>query len=428
MVFNVLITSKEMIKPSSPTPNHLKTFNLSFLDQIAPPIFIPLVFFYQANHHQFPDSQTLLKQSLSDVLTQFYPLAGRLSSDILTVNCDDSGALYVEAKAHADLLEIITKASMDDIKQFLPLGPNITTEMSSGEPNSSIILAVQINMFDSGGVAISVQMSHHIGDGASIVNFMNAWAATCRGDDDGKLNFSAMFDFHNVFPHKDLSKESFKPFAGAMSKQKIVTKRLVFDKEKLAKLEMELMSSQGGVKTINPTRVEVVTAFLWRQFVDIAKGKNSKKTVTTWHVVNLRLRVDPVLHNRSFGNVYIVSPIARPPVLADHDRLNLVDNLSKAMRKVDAEYMKKMKSGDEYLNYLKEVVGQLLKGEIELCPFTSWCRFPVYEVDYGWGKPIWACPCTMPYKNTVILMSTSSGEGIEAWVNILEEDEMKISH
>ncbi|EEF51842.1 conserved hypothetical protein [Ricinus communis] len=33
---NVELISKEFIRPSSPTPHHLRNYNLSFLDQIAP--------------------------------------------------------------------------------------------------------------------------------------------------------------------------------------------------------------------------------------------------------------------------------------------------------------------------------------------------------------------------------------------------------
>ena len=29
------------------------------------------------------------------------------------------------------------------------------------------------------------------------------------------------------------------------------------------------------------------------------------------------------------------------------------------------------------------------KGEEDVFLFTSWCRFPFYEADFGWGKPVW---------------------------------------
>lgn len=49
--------------------------------------------------------------------------------------------------------------------------------------------------------------------------------------------------------------------------------------------------------------------------------------------------------------------------------------------------------------------------------FTSWCRYPFYEADFGnWGKPIWASGAYH------ILIDDKEGHGIEAWVNLDEQD------
>lgn len=104
------ITEEMIIKPSSPTPNHLRNLKLSFLDQLAPPVYIPLIFFYEAtqlnsvnyNHSQLSE---LLQKSLSNALTIFYPLAGKISEDF-SVDCNDDGALYVEARVHRHLSQV----------------------------------------------------------------------------------------------------------------------------------------------------------------------------------------------------------------------------------------------------------------------------------------------------------------------------------
>ncbi|KAE8123970.1 hypothetical protein FH972_018883 [Carpinus fangiana] len=44
-MMNVEIISKEIIKPSSPTPHHLRTHKLSFLDQFPPTTYIPIILF-----------------------------------------------------------------------------------------------------------------------------------------------------------------------------------------------------------------------------------------------------------------------------------------------------------------------------------------------------------------------------------------------
>ena len=52
----------------------------------------------------------------------------------------------------------------------------------------------------------------------------------------------------------------------------------------------------------------------------------------------------------------------------------------------------------------------------------------MYEVDYGWGKPVWVCTTSRPFKNVVILMSTRDGDGIEAWVNMTEDSMAMLEH
>ncbi|KAL8107477.1 hypothetical protein AgCh_024043 [Apium graveolens] len=76
---------------------------------------------------------------------------------------------------------------------------------------------------------------------------------------------------------------------------------------------------------------------------------------------------------------------------------------------------------------LSQELGELLKSlaSPELCfvgLFTSWCKFPLYEADFGWGNPIWVSGANIPMNNTVILIDEKSGGGIEAWMSLKESD------
>ncbi|KAK7832060.1 vinorine synthase [Quercus suber] len=97
----VEVISKETIKPSSPTPDNLRHQQLSFLDQIQPPVYMPLVLFYPkvegANFSKVQQCDKI-KKSLSEALTLFYPLAGRVKGN-LYIDCNDEGVHYREAEA-----------------------------------------------------------------------------------------------------------------------------------------------------------------------------------------------------------------------------------------------------------------------------------------------------------------------------------------
>ncbi|CAK9143470.1 unnamed protein product [Ilex paraguariensis] len=362
----------------------------SNLDQIAQSVYIPIILCYSPQFGSKTDptqKHNSLKQSLSETLIPFYPLSGRIKDDFF-IDCDNTGVEYVEAQAHAQLSE------------FLPVEP-----YSSTGTVKETLLAIQINFFDCGGMAIGINMSHKIADGSSLITFMNAWASKSRGD---SKYLGPNFDIDSLFPPRDLS--GFIPSA-VLSKEKIVTRRFVFDKSKLKILKKSACSGAESIVK-DPTRVEAVSAFIWSHFIEVANAKakmDSKKLFAAVHAVNLRPKMNPPLSDHAFGNLWSFA-------------------LANAIRKINEDYVKKLQDGDDYLNFLKRSKEQFSRGDLEFCNFSSWCRFPVYEVDYGWGKPVWVCTTAMPFKNVVILMSTRDGDGIDAWVNMVEDNMAMLEH
>lgn len=68
------IVSTETIKPSSPTPPNLNTHTLSLFDQLAPHIFVPLVFFFSHHGHGSGTCVQLLRRSLSMTLSRYHSI------------------------------------------------------------------------------------------------------------------------------------------------------------------------------------------------------------------------------------------------------------------------------------------------------------------------------------------------------------------
>lgn len=409
----VEIISKEMIKPSFPTPPPLRIHKLSLLDQISPPVFIPLIFFYQDDQfHNFNSARKLdsLKQSLSDALNRFYPLAGRLNDNKYFIDCNDAGAEFIVAQVHGyNLSHVIQTPKMEQLREFLPKVGN----------DDDVFLAVQVNLFDCDeGIAIGVCMSHKVGDGSSIVTFINAWATIARGPEDAEIvqpNFSLAT---TLFPPIDLSNSCFKPSIGMKKEKVITTRRFVFDKEKLDILKK---SASSGSQVKDPTRVEALSAFVWKHVWKLNKDSDKKMSVAV-HAVNIRSRMNPTIPDYFFGNLWTAA-LAFSEMVGSNTGHDLLYQLRSSIRKIDSDYIKTLQNGKDFLIHMDKLAEMFSKGEVEFCNFTSWCRFPVYEVDFGWGKPVWVCTTTFPYENMIIFLSTKPGEGIEAWVNMLEDDE-----
>ncbi|KAM4102170.1 hypothetical protein ACJW30_05G204500 [Castanea mollissima] len=413
MKVEVEVFSNESIKPSSPTPTHLRYYQLSFLDQISPPVYASFLFFYTKNDAYSKIStdttksfSSVLKQSLSDVLTRYYPLAGRIK-DNLNVDCNDEGVLFREAQVKYKLSDIVTNPNPAEFNRFLPCDIDGTHNLT---------FAVQVNYFTCGGIAIGACISHKIADGTSFIMFMKNWAATARGQTDIYPQFQASTLFP---PTSTLS--GLKPEAG-MTKEKLVLKRFVFSFATIETLKEKYAESSDLECPLHPSRVEALSAFIWSRYVAATQENcGHKKLNLVLFAVNLRTRMDPPLSGNFFGNIFRVATV----ILSSEERIGLVGNLRAAIRKIDNEYVKKLRDHTQHLDFIKEAIEKVLKQDIVPFNFTSLCRFPIYEMDFGWGNPMWIGRVSLPFKNVTVFIDTKSGDGIEAWVNLKEEDMAK---
>lgn len=405
MTLKVEVISKEILKPSTPTPIHLQKLKLSVLDQCMPAVHVPVILFYSKNNADLPH----LKKSLSVVITDFYPLAGRVSGNQF-IDCNDEGVNFVETQVDGPICDVVSNPEVDQLSQLFP-----------GD-NREALLSIQANKFGCGGLAISVSISHKVGDASSLSFFVNHWAAVTRGD----IRVLCLdFNTASLFPpHDDLPSGS--PPVG-LPIQKLVSKRYVFDAQNIAALKAKISDNPG---TAVPTRVETVGAFIWRCAMNavrmrVAGAETSQSVMGV--ALNFRGRMVPPASKFMFGNI-AVSTQATSNIEDEIKLSSLVVQLQEAKRRVDGNYTTQLQTEQGFLAYyhlLGDVFLQYIRGELEFYILTSWCRFPFYEVDFGWGEPSWVTYANFSNKNVIALMDTKCGHGIEAWVTLDEEDMTK---
>ncbi|XP_057811928.1 salutaridinol 7-O-acetyltransferase-like [Salvia miltiorrhiza] len=134
--------------------------------------------------------------------------------------------------------------------------------------------------------------------------------------------------------------------------------------------------------------------------------------------VNLRTRADPPLSEYHFGNLIGASVTE---VAAGDDGVEFLRKVREATKALSADYVARRKEREMQL---KEVIrAQALANEVEVrLVFSSTCRFPVYEADFGWGRPVWVGYGGSPYKNVVYFMDRKSGGGIDALIQLSKQD------
>ncbi|KAK1385949.1 Acetyl-CoA-benzylalcohol acetyltransferase [Heracleum sosnowskyi] len=418
----VQIHSKKQIKPFTPTPSNLNQHNLSFIDELAPKMYAPVILYYPCpenitDKHLFSWTCMLqLETSLSKTLVQFYPLAGRYNKRLQFVDCNDKGVEFIEASVDCHLQEILPRGEKLDSRlfnNFIPCEALVVDEAMHP------LLAIQVTVFKCGGLAIGVCISHRIADAATLSMFLEAWGAITNlnkneNQQEGIKRIFPCFDSAVYFPKRGLPHLNFEAFTSPGCK--IVTKRFTFDNKAISTLRANIPPD-----TRPTSKLQLVIAVIWKALLGAEKLKNEHSRAT--HImqpVNLRNKnTTPVVHKHCFGNLCILASV--PLMAAENAEIHdLAVQLSNSV-KGSLEGWTRMMSLDTNDPVLENVI----KNMVNYYMISSWSGFPFYETDFGWGKPVWASSVYFPCKNMILLMDNKKGDGFDAWVS-LEETDMTI--
>ncbi|KAM3753924.1 hypothetical protein ACB098_03G128800 [Castanea mollissima] len=353
--------SKEIIKPSSPTPDHFSHYKLSFIDQISPPVYNPII------------------------LTRYYPLSGRLKENRF-IHCNDEGIPYFRTQVKCKLSDVIQNPIPGELNKLFPFELDALTDITFG---------VQLNVFECGAIGIGACMSHKIADALSFIVFLKTWVATTFGDDDIE---SPEFEAVMLFPRKDLA--GYVPGIGII-KENIIT------------------NSEGFENQKQPSRVEALSTSMWTRYFAATKDESRpQKLFSVQHAVNLHPRTDPPQPQSSFGNLYSV-PITIPIVKNGEEGHGLMCQLQEGImeNKVDTVICLRMEKTSKAKTPPVDFKIITLKNSL-----LSQQVFTSKRIS---GKPIWVGPTALTFKNLVTFIDTPSGDGIEAYVSLKKEEMAK---
>lgn len=263
-------------------------------------------------------------------------------------------------------------------------------------------------------------MSHRVADGSTLSSFVKCWAAVASRGQSNNL-VSPVFNSAHLFPPRNTS--DFEPNSASPTVNpwptKLAMRRFIFASPSIDALKMEANSC-----ILKPTRVEVVTAFLWSRCV-LAKGIKKRNKSVAFHSVNLRGKI-LALTEYSFGNIF---QVARAEDDGQYSGwTGLVDRIRTAFGKIDGAYVEKLKGENGFEIARENFMGigrDIATGDMDVIKFTSYCRFSIYGADFGWGRPVWVSSAVFPIKDKIFLFdSVGWSGGIEAWV-VMDHQEME---
>ncbi|WMV49088.1 hypothetical protein MTR67_042473 [Solanum verrucosum] len=350
----------------------------------------------------------LLKIHLSLTLKHYTPLAGNVARPL-----DTNGYPELRYVTGDSISVIFSESDMDfnyligdhlrNAKDFYHFVPKLGEPKDAPRVQLAPVLAIQVTLFPNLGVSIGFTNHHVVGDGATIVGFIRAWALLHKFGGDEQFLSNELIPFYDRSVVKDPYGQGM--FIWEEMKKKNLDMRDIMtpppehkvrgtftirrdDIEKLKNLILKSRRQGSSTTLTHVTSFTVTCAYVWTCLIK-SKDAIGEEMIIDDSVImesfgcagDFRARFNPPLPQSYFGNC-IVGCVTRS--------IRHVDLVGKGGFEIAVELIgeviqKQMKDEEWVLN------GNWLKviDDIDLNRFLSIAGSPkhdLYAADFGWGK------------------------------------------
>lgn len=383
--FEIRVTSKSVVK----AVNHLQepfSVSLSNLDLLSGRFPITYLYFYRrpklGNFKSFVES---LKSSLAQILNHYYPFAGQIVQNPKTnepeIICDNNGALLIEAHVNIPLKHL----------DFYNLNDTLQEKIVSVQPDFP--LQIQVTEYTCGGISIAFTFDHALGDGTSFGKFISSWCEiaqnkplSCIPDHTRHLCARSPPKYEPSLD-KTFIKCTMEEIKNMPINNHISHKHLYHINASNINMLQRLASVNGTKRT----KIEAFSAYVWKIMIGTIDQSQHKKCKMGW-LVDGRERMGGGKNSMSnyIGNVLSLAfGEASIQELKEASLGDIGDIVNKAISKVSNEahfldLIDWIECNRPGLMLAKAVLG--LEGPTLVV--SSGQRFPVSEVDLGFGSPL----------------------------------------
>ncbi|KAL2904153.1 Anthranilate N-benzoyltransferase protein 2 [Bienertia sinuspersici] len=403
-----IVKESTMICPSEETPKG--SLWLSSLDLItrSPYTHTHVLFVYEppttdkTSTISFFDTN-LIKETLSKTLVDFYPMAGRLTTNSkddnrIEIDCNAKGAMFFESE---------TTHSLTDFGEFKPT------------PELRKVVFPAYDYKGVWGITLGLVQHHHVADGASHVHFINSWAKITKG---GELDYFPFHDRYSCFAPRQPPQIKFQhleyespipplPPKGLSDEATTIVEGLFrFSKEQINTLKQQAMSQD--IINYKPSTFEVLAGHAWRTACR-ARGLTDDQDVKLYIPSDGRPRLkDPALPQGYCGNViFFTACVAKAGNLMQKPIWYSVRKVHQAVKRVkNEEYLR---SAVDYLESQPDLTALVRGSHTFTCPnFTinSWVNIPYNNSDFGWGRPKYFRHGGIKYEGQSYLIASQNGD------------------
>ncbi|KAK6131227.1 hypothetical protein DH2020_035026 [Rehmannia glutinosa] len=379
------------ICPKSPTPKH--TLYLSNLDDQK---FLRFSIKYLYVFRKSVSTETL-KDSLSEVLVGYYPLAGRLRRCVenddrkLEIDCNGQGAFFAEAKMDLSVEEFLEFAIKPN-RSFRKLLYRVEAPGFLDIPP----LVIQVTNLRCGGMILCTAINHCFCDGIGTSQLLHAWAHTCQSSPTNvptppfhsrhvlkprsppQVTFSHP-GFTNISPN-DLNSQTGPNIHNYLQSQPLVPVSITFSPSQILHLKRQCMPS------LKCTTFEVLASHTWRCWVK-SLGLPLSIPVKLLFSVNIRPKLSSEIPQGYYGNAFVLA-CAEAQV-----KELIVPNLHDGVKLV--QHAKSLITNDYVQSMVDLLEDKTMRTDLSTSLVISqWSKLGLEDLDFGQGKPLHMGPLT----------------------------------
>ncbi|XP_050225113.1 alcohol acyltransferase 9 [Mercurialis annua] len=377
-------TKPVLISPLTPTPKHsLYLSNLD--DQKFLRFSIKYLYLFKKSV-----SSEILKYSLSRVLVDYYPLAGRIRSckdddKKLEVDCNGEGAVFAEA-----FLDFTADQFLELSKQPNRSWRQLLYRVEARSFLDIPPLIIQVTNLTCGGMILCTGINHCLCDGLGTSQFLHAWAHIAtkpnldipitpfhtrhvlKPRNPPQIAFKHPGYLRNTLDNEnDLTGLSLSHYLQSLP---LVATSLTFTSSHILHLKRKCVPS------LKCTTFETLASHTWRCWVtslDLSPSLNVKLLFS----VNVRKKLIPELPQGYYGNGFVLG-CAQTSV---QDLTN--NNLHHGVKLVQAA---KSCLSDDYVRSMVDLLeDKMVKTDLSTSMVISqWSKLGLEDVDFGEGKAL----------------------------------------
>ncbi|KAK4483375.1 hypothetical protein RD792_010561 [Penstemon davidsonii] len=342
----------------------------------------------------------------------------------IEINCNGEGVLFVEAESDGVL---------DDLGDFTPK-PELkislipVVDYSQGISTYPLVL-LQVTQFKCGGVCLGVKNEHHLSDGLSALHFINTWADIARGLD---ITVMPVID-RSLLRARDPPQPQFEHIeyhqpAPAMKVPLDTSSKTTLSIFKLTPTQINALKTNCNKDGdgVAYSSYEVLAGHIWR-CVCKARELDEDQETRIRIPIDGRTRLRPPLPPGYFGNaISPITSIALSGEIISKPLKYVVSIVHDAITRMNDDYLR---STIDYLELQPDLSVFATGDHTFRCPnlgMNSWVRLPIYDADFGWGKPVYMGPGAIPCEGKILMMPSPINDGSVLISIPFPEDRMKL--